>query len=589
MMTSQQESASPGPGDPAASFESAKGSNHTAVSLACAILGVCVVYVVVLDWRFPYIHQLPVFDLDYITTVMMMFARNWWIEGPWHMLFSMPYVPVSVETPTPDLRYDMYQSWPPGAVLSLYLVAKLMGTEPSITMVNWLNVAGHGLIALFLALAAYVAANMLRRPKIEGVALAVVAACLVLLPRGPVYFFSQVYAFDTHVVVYYALLIFVVALEFNASDRASARWYYYLEIVILVCGLFIDWLFYFVFALWLALRMLGTWTQDGRPLRRNEAVALTALPPVTFAIFLFWRFVTPGSIAAKQGVIASIQDLAWKFIYRVGDTDDHPVSAAKFFGPFYEAHRSWYWDSAPILIGGGFILGLALFGLLFRMSPTASRERRTYFGLLSIFLLSIIPAYLQMIIFKQHTFIHPWSLAKVVVPLAMVPGVFVPLLTVTVLERWRERQLKLRWARLWGLVSTLGVLAFAVWIGNEAWPRQLPYLMGRVNPDAPVPWLTIHQQTNYYDVVFSPEFDTPPFGIDAAVAGKLVYRAGSFAEIDRRVAHICVPFNVVIVHRNPEAEATFDGRKPDQVIRDGGLTLLRFQNYRGAAKSCPKA
>ena len=45
MMTSQQESASPGPGDPAASFESAKGSNHTAVSLACAILGVCVVYV----------------------------------------------------------------------------------------------------------------------------------------------------------------------------------------------------------------------------------------------------------------------------------------------------------------------------------------------------------------------------------------------------------------------------------------------------------------------------------------------------------------------------------------------------------------
>ncbi len=38
------------------------------------------------------------------------------------------------------------------------------------------------------------------------------------------------------------------------------RAYYYLEIVILVCGLFIDWLFYFVFALWLALRLAG----DGR-------------------------------------------------------------------------------------------------------------------------------------------------------------------------------------------------------------------------------------------------------------------------------------------------------------------------------------
>ncbi len=140
MMSSLQEFASPGPGDAAASFESAKGSNHTAVSLACAILGVCVVYVMVLDWRFPYIHQLPVFDLDYITTVMMMFARNWWIEGPWHMLFSMPYAPLSVETATPDLRYGMYQSWPPGAVIPIYLIALLTNTEPNITMVNWLNV-----------------------------------------------------------------------------------------------------------------------------------------------------------------------------------------------------------------------------------------------------------------------------------------------------------------------------------------------------------------------------------------------------------------------------------------------------------------
>src|ERR1700729_3261129 len=92
------------------------------LSLAAAVLGVCIVYVVVLDWRFPYIHQLPVFDLDYITSVTMMWARNWWIEGPRHMFFSMPYAPLSVETATPDLRYGMYQSWPPGAVLSLYLV-----------------------------------------------------------------------------------------------------------------------------------------------------------------------------------------------------------------------------------------------------------------------------------------------------------------------------------------------------------------------------------------------------------------------------------------------------------------------------------
>jgi hypothetical protein len=568
----------------------AKDADNTAISLACAVLGVCIVFIVVLDWRFTYIHQLPVYDLDYITTVLMMFARNWWIEGPRALLFSMPFAPLSVETATPDLRYGMYQSWPPGAVLSLYLVAKLTGTEPNITMVNWLNVAGHGLIALFLSLSAWLAANILRRPRIEGVALAILAGCLVLFPRGPVYFFSQIYSFDTHIVVFYALLILVATLELNALDRMSSRWYYYLEIVILTCGLFVDWLFYFVYAVWFALRLAGAWKHYGRSLRRNEACALAALPLVTFAIFLIWRFVTPGSIAAKQGILASIQELLWKFIFRLGDADDQPVSAAKFFGPFYNSHQTWYWDGVPVLLGAGLTLGLLLIAVLFKMSRNESAARRTYFGLFSIFLLSIVPAYAQMIVFKQHTYIHPWSLAKVVVPLAMIPGVFLPLLTVSFLQRWQETWNILRWKRTRRFAGTLGVLAFAFWLGAAAWPRQTPYLLGRIDPAAAVPWLTIHANTGYTDVVFSPDFETIPFVTpEAAVAGKLVYKASSFADVDRKVDHICVPFNVVVVRNKDDGGEVFDGRTANEVIRSGGLTLLRFQNYRRVAKSCPKS
>ena len=110
-----------------------------------------------------------------------------------------------------------------------------------------------------------------------------------------------------------------------------------------------------------------------------------------------------------------------------------------------------------------------------------------------------------MTVFKQHSFIHPWSVAKVVVPLAMVPGVLVPLLVVAILERWRDVR-KLQWIRLWRAASTFGVLAFACWMSAEAWPSQRPYFMGRIDPTGAVPWLTIHEQTSYYDVVFSPDF-----------------------------------------------------------------------------------
>lgn len=560
----------------------------SALSLAAALLGVCVVYVAVLDWRFPYIHQLPVFDLDYITSVTMGWARNWWIEGPWHMLFAMPYSPLSVETATPDLRSGMYASWPPGAVASLYLVALLTRTEPNITMVNWLNVAGHGLIALFLALSGYVAAGILRRPAIERVALAILAACLVLFPRGPVFFFSQVYTFDTHIVVFYALLVFVVTLEVAAASRAAATWCYIAELAILVCGLFVDWLFYFVYAAWFALRWWGSRAGYQRPLRRNETIVLFFLPLATFATFLTWRMLTPGSIARQEGLVASFRELLWKFVFRLGDTDDHPVSFRDFFAPFYESHQTFYWSSAPVLILTGFIACVALFAILFAISRDDPKRRKTYFGLLSVLLLSIIPAYAQMIIFKQHTHIHPWAIAKVVVPLAMIPGVFLPLLVVTVLERCTAR------GKLWSrtalrAVTSLGVVAFAVWLGASAWPYQAPYLMGRVAPENAVPWLTIHDRTTYEDVVFSPDLEAAPISMYAAIAGKLVYKFTSFADIDRRVSHVCQPFNVVVVRKGQDASATFDGRTADRVVRDGGLTLLRFQNYHGAAKSCPKA
>lgn len=564
----------------------ARDAHNAAISLVCAVLGVCIVFIVVLDWRFPYIHQLPVFDLDYITTVMMMFARNWWIEGPWHMLFSMPYAPLSVETPTPNLRHGMYASWPPGAVLPIYLIARLTHTEPNITMVNWLNVGCHGLIALFLSLSAYYAVHMLRRPRIEGVVLAIMVGCLVLFPRGAVYFFSQIYAFDTFIVVLYALLIFVATLEFHASDQISARRYYYLQIVILICGLFVDWLFYFVFAIWLVLRLIGARTGYGRGVGRKEACTLAIVPFAAFSMFLLWRFLTPGSIAAREGVLASIQELVWKLIFRIGNNpDDHPVSAAKFFGPFYKSHQDFYWDSAPLMIGAGFVFGLALFAVLFAMSRDNTRQRTIYFGLFSIFLLSIVPAYLQMTVFKQHTFIHPWALAKVVVPLAMIPGAFVPILVLAVFERWQDVR-KLRWRRLWRVAGTVGVVAFAWSIGAEAWPSQRPYLLGQVKPAAADPWLAIHDMTSYRDVVVSPDLQAAPFGIEAAVAGKLVHKIQSFSDIDGVVERVCGTFHVVVVRKGEDAEGNFGGRTPDYVVRIGGLTLMRFQNYPGAAKGC---
>src|SRR6201995_4372545 len=320
-------------------------------------------------------------------------------------------------------------------------------------------------------------------------------------------------------------------------------------------------------------------------MRRNETPSLIILPLATFATFLAWRMATPGSIAAKDGVIASIHELLWKLVFRIGNTDDHPVSFSTFFEPFYESQQTFYWTGAPILILTGFIACVVLFGILSAVYRDDSKRRKTYFGLLSVLLLSIIPAYAQMIVFKQHTYIHPWALAKIVVPLAMVPGVFLPLLAVTVLEQWNARGKSRTALRA---VSSLGVVAFAIWLGTTAWPNQAPYLMGRVEPENAVPWLTLHARPKYADVVFSPDLEAVPFSMYMAVAGKVVYKVTAFAQIDSTVSHVCEPFNVVVVRKGQDVGENFAATTSDRVVSDGGLALFRVQSSHGAPKNCPK-
>src|ERR1043165_45078 len=94
-------------------------------------LGVLMVWLYALGHRLPYMDQIPVFDADSITAEGRMWARMWWDEGPLKMWFTSPRAPLSIETPTMVER-NPYDSWPTGAFVPIYLVAKFLGTAPSI-------------------------------------------------------------------------------------------------------------------------------------------------------------------------------------------------------------------------------------------------------------------------------------------------------------------------------------------------------------------------------------------------------------------------------------------------------------------------
>ena len=74
-----------------------------------------------------------------------------------------------------------------------YLTALFLGIEPSIPMVNWINTFEHGLIALAAAFIAFSIALLNRLGKSASGLIAVGVSFPILLSRGPLYVFSQIY------------------------------------------------------------------------------------------------------------------------------------------------------------------------------------------------------------------------------------------------------------------------------------------------------------------------------------------------------------------------------------------------------------
>jgi hypothetical protein len=122
------------------------------------------------------------------------------------MWFSTPYSPLSVETPNLT-DVTLYQSWPPGTFVPIFLLAEILHIEPSVPLINWFNVVNHGMIALAVAFTAFNVARVNRLHVVACGLIAIGVAFPILFPRGLVYFFSQVYCVTIAILLYAAAFI----------------------------------------------------------------------------------------------------------------------------------------------------------------------------------------------------------------------------------------------------------------------------------------------------------------------------------------------------------------------------------------------
>ncbi len=188
----------------------------------------------------------------------------------------------------------------PERFVPIYLTALLLGIEPSVPMVNWINTSEHGLIALAAAFIAFNIALMNRLGKVASALIAVGVSFPILLSRGPIYVFSQVYDVTSAVLIYTTAFLMLETLFYSVQSERDKRIITALQLVTISIAFFVDWLSYTLFAFWLLSRVAaGYFGVETRMTFRNLA-GLVLVPVSAFALYLVWRFFAPGSMASKR-------------------------------------------------------------------------------------------------------------------------------------------------------------------------------------------------------------------------------------------------------------------------------------------------
>ena len=554
---------------------------HVIVGLVC--LAVTIIWTQVLMLRLPYLNQIPVFDADVETAVASMWVHNWWVNGALDMWFALPYSPLSVETPT-LADVTLYQSWPPGAYIPIYLLALLLGIEPNVPLVNWFNAFNHGIIAMAMAFTAF---NIARASKLHVVACGLIAvgvAFPVLYPRGPVFFFSQIYDFTTAVLSYLAAFFLLESLSYVVKSPRDRKLLFAVQLLVIYLAFFVDWLAYTVFAFWLLVRLTGGYFGLVERYSRRHLIGLVLMPISAFFLFLTWRFITPGSLGETQGFLASLLELVWKVAYRMNLTEDNHIMG--FTQGFIDMHAFYYSPHVLSLMVGAAVATAILLALCFRVAVDPA-ERRSIFASASLLVLVTIPFYAHMLLLYQHTLIHRWVIAKVMFAYALIPFALLPISAVVLLRLClRSYAPKLNFKAGSAIVGVLfaGGSCYAAAVSGQTFDA--PYLMGRVDPDRYHMFEDISHNARFRDILFSPAFEAAPFGVAASVANKAVVPAKTFSAIDLRLAHVCASFDIVIVIPPGTDPGEFASRPPSEVIETRNVRLLRFANYPGKRIGC---
>lgn len=493
------------------------------VLLFCLLL----VFLYTVDLREPARGVLSFGHHEWLTAHTLKFSRIWWHEGAYDLDFLMMETPPDIEHPTLAQR-AVYPSYPPGAVIGPYLLAKFVNREPSVSLIMWFNLYVHLFVSVCLSLAVW-----LLTPASAGLWRLLsgsFAGCCYLLLPGPLFWQQNVYFTDTAVMAPWSLLLLVIA----AESRLSHAWYYALTSLSFFWGFATDWFFVSIAMTWAAVQVGRTLisTHLGSPIRTRQVFAIFSGPVLAglgVGIFYSWQL-------SKHGLWTQWRA---KLSLRTFSTGDGATDLALNFGDVVIGYaRAQYGQLglSALIVGCAFV-GFEAFRYTRRGGSPMLGDAMQSWSRLAFLVVAAFSPILHTLILRNHSYLHDFSVLKFAVPLACIPFALIPEIVVGMTPGLLARR---------RLIVGIFILTGVVYVLNIH--RSYPLLVPERNPEIAQIGNFVHRFTRFDDVVFSNFVAAEPYPGEPHVLShslKLIHRVEKPEDLRHWLEQLPVRANIV--------------------------------------------
>ena len=507
------------------------------------------------------------YDHSWLSGSTIKFVNYWLEEGPANLKFTNYERPKSIESSSLDERVA-YLSYPTGETMFVYLSAKIAGkSQITISYLHKFQMIMFALTGVLMTLFIYLFAERtlkIKKDYIKIIISTAIATLWMLMPACA-YYLNNVYFADQCVILWTTALI-LVEYAFRTSKAKKKTVLKALRAFLLYGGILIDYYFWILAFVFFAAEMISAIVSLKKPERKREIISILLWfgIPVILALLTYYF-----QISQTENWLNILQ---FKYGMRV-------TGEGMTLGALLEMIKGRFIVSFTNNGSGSYyfleftILATLVAGIIGLIKNKSLKKLFSNPGI-SIIISIVIATAGQILVFKQHSAIHEFSMIKVAYIISLLPIIIFMEARYFFLNG-KKKAKKESDKDILAIFAT-GFLAIVFITGVPF--SSADYAGARIRTADFTLEYELKNHTDYNDVVFSftKEIEiNPPESL--AVSHKQVYKVKDLSEIKETMSKYSEGKAVFVVEKEQELEDKNQISKQKCLQKNGEV---RFENDR---------